>query len=63
MFQQAIKIQKTSGDLFNYIPPYLNEYKWYLQGDVYFHWLEVQQIGEVLEKINNEIAKQQSNSY
>ena len=42
---------------------YLNETKWYLQGQFYFHWLEIQQVGEVLEKINNEIAKKQSNSY
>ena len=42
---------------------YLNETKWYLQGHFYFHWLEIQQVGEVLEKINNEIAKKQSNSY
>ena len=42
---------------------YLNETKWYLQGHFYFHWLEIQQVGEVLEKISNEIAKKQSNSY
>ena len=36
---------------------YLNETKWYLQGHFHFHWLEIQQVGEVLEKINNEIAK------
>ena len=42
---------------------YLNETKWYLQGHFYFHWLEIQQVGEVLEKIKNEIAKKQSNSY
>ena len=36
---------------------YLNETKWYLQGHFFFHWLEIQQVGEVLEKINNEIAK------
>ena len=29
---------------------YLNESKWYLQGHFYFHWLEIQQVGEVLEK-------------
>ena len=28
-----------------------------MQGHFYFHWLEIQQVGEVLEKINNEIAK------
>ena len=42
---------------------YLNETKWYLQGHFYFNWLEIQQVGEVLEKRNNEIAKKQSNSY
>ena len=42
---------------------YLNETKWYLQGHFYFHWLEIQQVGEVLEKIDIEIAKKQSNSY
>ena len=36
---------------------YLKESKWYLQGHFYFHCLEVQQVGEVLEKINKEIAK------
>ena len=36
---------------------YLNETKWYLQGHFYFHWFEIQQVREVLEKINNEIAK------
>ena len=29
---------------------YLNESKWYLQVHFYFHWLEIQQVGEVLEK-------------
>ena len=38
---------------------YLCESKWYFQGHFYFHWLEIQQVGEVLEKINNEIAKKQ----
>ena len=42
---------------------YLNESEWYLQGHFHFHWLEIQQVGEVLENINHEIAKKQSNSY
>ena len=63
MFQQAIKIQKTSVVYLIIYHRYLNESKWYLQGHFYFHWLEIQQVGEVLEKINNEIAKKQSNSY
>ena len=43
---------------------YLNIYqrdigvsKWYLEGYFHFHWLELQQVGEVLEKIKNEIGK------
>ena len=43
---------------------YLNIYqrdigvsKWYLEGYFHFHWLEIQQVGEVLEKIKNEIGK------
>ena len=31
--------------------------KWYLEGYFHFHWREIQQIGEVLEKIKNEIGK------
>ena len=42
---------------------YLNESKLNLQGHFCFHWLEIQQVGELLEKTNNEIAKKQSNSY
>ena len=38
---------------------YLIESKWYLQGHFCFHWLQIQQLGE----INNEIAKQHSTSY
>ena len=63
MFQQAIKIQKTFGGLFDNYHRYLNESKWYLQGHFYFHWLEIQQVGEELEKINNEIPRKQGNSY
>ena len=43
---------------------YLNIYqrdigvsKWYLEVYFHFHWLENQQVGEVLEKIKNEIGK------
>ena len=43
---------------------YLNIYqriigvsKWYLEGYFHFHWLEIQQVEEVLEKIQNEIGK------
>ena len=57
MFQQAIKIQKTSWVHLIIYHQYPNESKWYLHGHFCFHWLEVQQVGEVLEKINNEIAK------
>ena len=57
MFQQAIKIQKTSGVYLIIYHRYPNESKWYLHGHFYFHLLEVQQVGEVLDKINNEIAK------
>ena len=32
---------------------YLIESKWYMQGHFYFHWLEIYQVGEVLEKIND----------
>ena len=46
---------------------YLNIYqrdigvsKWYLKGYFHFHWLEIQQVGEVLEKIKNEIGKMYS---
>ena len=42
---------------------YLNKSKWDLQGHFHFHWLEIQQVEEVLEKINKEFAKKQSNSY
>ena len=42
---------------------YLSESKWYLQVHFYFHWLEKLQVGEVLKKLNDEIAKKQSNSY
>ena len=36
---------------------YRNESKWYQQGQFYFHWLDIRQVGEMLGKINNEIAK------
>ena len=43
---------------------YLNIYqrdievsKWYLEGYFHFHWLAIQQVREVLEKIKNEIGK------
>ena len=31
--------------------------KWYLEGYFHFHWLEIQQVREVLEKTKNEIGK------
>ena len=43
---------------------YLNIYqrdiglsKWYQQGYFHFHWLEIQQVREVLEKIREQIGK------
>ena len=36
---------------------YLEECKWYLPIHFYSHWLDIQQVGEVMEKINKEIAK------
>ena len=54
---------KTSGDLFMVYHQYPNASKWYLQGHFYFHWLEIQQVGEVMEKIKNEFTKKQSNSF
>ena len=53
MLQQAIKIQKLPVVYLIIYHRYLIQSKWYMQGHFYFHWLEIYQVGKVLEKIND----------
>ena len=36
--------------------------KWYLEGYLHFHWLEIQQVGEVLEKRKKKLEKRRVTS-
>ena len=36
---------------------YLNDATWYLRGHFYFHWLEIYQLGEVLENKTRKLQK------
>ena len=56
MFQSA-ENKKFTVVYSNIYHRYLNESEWYLKGHFYFHWLEIEQVGEGVRKKTGKIAK------
>ena len=59
-FDKFSKYQKLSVVYLNIYHRDIGLNKSYLQGNFYFLWIKIQQVHEVLEKIQNEVGKTQS---